>query len=349
LKPEHAFLVGSVAAFSVSLTGTPVARRLAVRFRVLDLPRDGKSHLIATPYFGGLAILAGIVLSTWLTGAWRALGGLLVAVVLLSLVGLLDDANSLTTSARLGVQTLAAGVALASGVLASPTGLALFDSALTIVWLVGITNAFNLLDNMNGLSAGAALVGAIAFLFLAAAQGQFLVAALAASIVGACLGFLPHNYPRARIFMGDAGSTLLGFLLAVLALKVEFPLEQPWSFGVPICVLGLAVLDTSVVVIDRARSRRPIAIGSTDHLSHRLVSLGLTPTASVAALILLASAFGTTGILVGRSIAHPYTLLLVAAALVSLLFTFLRVPWQGKDSRRRLVGIAGTPANDEEA
>jgi UDP-N-acetylmuramyl pentapeptide phosphotransferase/UDP-N-acetylglucosamine-1-phosphate transferase len=108
------------------------------------------------------------------------------------------------------------------------------------------------------------------------------------------------------------------------------------------------VLDTSVVVIDRARSRRPIALGSTDHLSHRLVSLGLTPTASVAVLIVLASAFATTGILVGRSIAHPYTLLLVAAALVSMLFAFLRVPWQGKASRGRFVGTAGASGSEEE-
>lgn len=307
--------VGFGAAFSVAFLGTAVARRAAVRLDVLDHPRAGKSHASPTPYLGGLAILAGVVAGTALvSGTWREVAGIAIGTSLLAAVGLADDLLSLRARTRLGVQAIAAASAIALGVRAMPTGVDALDVAITFLWIVGITNAFNLLDNMDGLSAGAAAIAAVVFLGIAAAAGQRLVSVLAAAVAGGALGFLPHNFPRARIFMGDAGSLVLGFLLAILALKVEFEVVRPWSFGAAVIVLGLPVLDTTVVVFDRVRTGRRVASGSTDHLSHRLVSLGLSRTAAVLMLLGGATLLGAVGALVGQRVVPAGVLVVVGGA-----------------------------------
>jgi UDP-GlcNAc:undecaprenyl-phosphate/decaprenyl-phosphate GlcNAc-1-phosphate transferase len=308
IESPLAFL-GLGVGFVTTLVTTPVARHVALRLQILDRPRAGKVHQIAIPYLGGFAILGGFLAAVLFTGTWRELGGVTAAVGVLAVVGFLDDVRNMPATLRFATHVLAAGIAMTTGLLATPSDVEILNIAITLLWLVGITNAFNLLDNMNGLCAGTASIAA-AFLFLmAAGEGQPVIAVLAAATSGATLGYLPYNFPKARIFMGDAGSVPLGFLIAVIALKVRFPVPQPWSFAVPVCVLWVAVVDTTIVVVDRLRSGRSIAIGGTDHLSHRLVEKGLSPTMAVSVLLSASVVMGLVGALSGRGVLSPIAML----------------------------------------
>jgi UDP-GlcNAc:undecaprenyl-phosphate/decaprenyl-phosphate GlcNAc-1-phosphate transferase len=202
--------------------------------------------------------------------------------LLISIVGLIDDVRGLGTWLRLLVVTSAAVVIWAVGIsvnlfaAAGVPGGAAIDAAITVIWIVGITNAFNLLDNMDGLSAGVAAVGAFFFFLIAALNGQFLVAALAIALAGCALGFLRHNFHPATIYMGDAGSLFLGFVLAVIGIKLTVPTSPAIAAFVPILVLGVAIFDTTLVTLTRLRHRRSPFAGGRDHVSHRLVHVGIT-------------------------------------------------------------------------
>ena len=170
------------------------------------------------------------------------------------------------------------------------------------MWIVGIVNALNLMDNMDGLAAGVAAVASGSFLLLAILNGQILVASLGAALLGACLGFLFYNFQPAVTFMGDTGSMLLGFALAVLGIKLTFPtlpLAQSWM--VPILVLGLPIFDTTLVLISRQRRGRPWWQGGTDHVSHRLARLGLSHRRVVVALYGVTAGLGLIAVLVTRT------------------------------------------------
>lgn len=328
--------VGFAVALVAGLAGTPIARRVALRHGVLDRPAGYKRHGRPTPYLGGIAILAAILVATLGTGAWRAMGGLIAGAVLLAITGLADDIASLGPVTRLLVQSYAAMFAIAMGIRATPTGIFALDVAITFVWIVGLTNALNLLDNMNGLSAGIAGIASASLFALAAMNGQYLVAALAATVAGGVVGFLPYNYPHARIFMGDAGSTLLGFLVAVIALKVEPVIAHPWSFAVPVCILAVPILDTSLVVFDRLRAGRPVASGGHDHLSHRLVALGFSRPRAVAVLYAVAAAGGLAGVAIGRGLVPAPAVFGVFAVLAAFGIAMLRVR---VDEQRRTIDL----------
>ncbi|HEX2031672.1 MAG TPA: MraY family glycosyltransferase [Actinomycetota bacterium] len=262
-----------------TLALTPLAGRLARSLGVLDQPAANKYHQQATPYLGGLAVAVGLVL---VGGVAAGAQGQLFTVVLgglaLAIVGLLDDRFGVGPRVKLAVE-VAAGIALwLSGVGAGLFGVEALDMALTVLWVVGITNAVNLLDNMDGLCAGVTAIAAGTFFAIAAIEGHYFVAALALAVAGSSLGFLRHNFPPARIFLGDAGTLLLGFLLAALGLKLDLVGENGFvRSAVPILVLGVPVFDTVLVVIARLLGGRRIYVGNTDHSSHRLARLGLSP------------------------------------------------------------------------
>ncbi|HEX5690155.1 MAG TPA: MraY family glycosyltransferase, partial [Roseiflexaceae bacterium] len=223
---------------------------------------------------------------------------------LVSLFGLADDRWGMNAYLKLGGQVLAGAVLILGG-----TQVFLFPShpwlnwLITLLWVVGITNAFNLLDNMDGLSGGTATVAAAFFLLLAALGGQFLVGALAAALIGACIGFLRYNLNPATIFMGDTGSLFLGFLLAALGIKLRFPSNVPWiTWLVPVCVLALPIVDTSLVFVSRLRrGLNPLTTPGKDHLSHRLVALGLTRREAVLTCYLLGGGAGMFAIYIAQA------------------------------------------------
>ncbi len=295
-----------VTALLFSVLGTPLVRRIALHVGVVDSPNARKIHMSPVPLLGGAAIYLGFVVALIILGDRfyiRELVGILLGATLVSLFGLADDRWGLHAYPKLLGQ-LAAGIVLIIG----GAQVQLFEAewmnwAITLLWVVGITNAMNLLDNMDGLSGGIATVSAAFFLLLAAMNGQYLVGAMAAALIGACIGFLRYNLNPATIFMGDTGSLFLGFLLAALAIKLDFRLNVFWiTWLVPVCVLALPIFDTSLVFVSRLRrGKNPLTTPGKDHLSHRLVALGLTRREAVLTCYLISGACGMVAVFIAQS------------------------------------------------
>ena len=290
-----------VVALAVTAGAVPFLRRLAVATGFVDRPGAHKSHHRPTPYLGGVGLIAG-VLTGMLVAHHLGVHVFVIALgaAVLGSVGLIDDHRTVHPGIRLLLQIAAAGVPVAMGLRVSVTGVLAVDQAMTLVWIVGVTNAFNLLDNMDGLSSGVAAAAGLSVLSLAAIGGQGPAAEVSAAVVGACLGFLLYNRRPASIFMGDTGSLFLGFVVAVLAIEVDPNLAPPQSFFVPLLVLGLPMLDTATVVLARVRRGHSVLRGGRDHLSHRLVALGLSPGPAVAVLVGVQLAMGALAVAVGR-------------------------------------------------
>jgi UDP-GlcNAc:undecaprenyl-phosphate/decaprenyl-phosphate GlcNAc-1-phosphate transferase len=266
----------------LSLVLVPLALRFALRRQVLDHPGGYKTQDAPVPYLGGVAMLLAFAAAVLVAALVRPpvagldeLAIILGTAVAMALVGLLDDLRGLGVVVRL-VAMVGAGLALWFG----GTGVLLFgepwlDGAITVLWVVGITNAMNLLDNMDGLSAGVAAIAATTFFAVAALNGQYLVAGLSIALVGCAVGFLRHNRPPARIYMGDAGSLFLGVMLAALGIRLRLDAGPPIAVFVPIIALSVPIFDTALVTVSRTLAGRSPLQGGADHASHRLVGLGL--------------------------------------------------------------------------
>ncbi len=294
-------------ALTGTILATPLIRRLALRIGVVDMPSARKIHLQPIPLLGGVAIYLGFILALIFFGDRRYVAELIAILVgasLISLLGIWDDRWGLRPLVKLLGQVAAAAILLLAGVSVRVFSWEWLNWAVTVCWVVGITNALNLLDNMDGLSGGVAAVAAGFFLLLAASSGQYLVSALAAALLGACLGFLRYNFNPASIFMGDAGSLFLGFMLAALGIKLRFP-APPFpqnadqiTWMIPVLVLGVPIFDTTLVVISRLRRRlNPLTNPGKDHLSHRLVALGMSRREAVLSIYVLGFALGMLAVL----------------------------------------------------
>ena len=302
-----------VAAFAGSLTVawvlTPLLLKLALAKQVLDVPDHRKAQTSPVPYLGGVAIVAGFSAMCLAAAALDRAASVVIELaillgvgLILALMGLVDDLRGgLSPVLRLVVE-IAAGVAVfASGSGADLQGPAALDLAVTLLWVVGITNAFNLLDNMDGLSAGVAALAGAAFALIAGLNGQFLVAALAAGVAGCATGFLRHNFHPAKIYMGDAGSLFLGYLLAVIGLKLTLTgTPSVVALFVPLLVLGVPVFDTTLVTWQRLTHGRSPMQGGRDHTSHRLVWVGIPVPVSVCLLYATTLALGWLAVLLAR-------------------------------------------------
>lgn len=336
------YLGAFAGAGAISWLLTPLVLRFALRRGVLDEPGGHKGHDTPVPYLGGAAIVLAFAATVTVAGLLRPPGakldqllvilGLAVAV---SLVGLLDDLRGVPSWLRLGWEVLAAvglwSVGVGTGLFPGDAG----DIALTVLWVVGITNAFNLLDNMDGLSAGVATIAAVSIGLIAAVNGQFLVGALGFGLAGCAIGFLRHNFHPARIYMGDAGSLFLGFMLAVLGLKLRFDAPREVTFWVPIVALAIPILDTSLVVVSRLRHGRTPFTPGRDHISHRLVAVGLPVPAAVGLVYAAAAALGWSALIVSRVdlvTSRLFAAMLVAAGLF-LGWLLSKVPVYDTDDR----------------
>ena len=316
-----------VTAFLLALFLTPPVRALARRAGVMDRPSPRKLHARPIPLLGGLALYAAIGgAAAFFAPPAPGLLGLVAGATLLLLTGLWDDTRGLRPRAKLLAQGAAALLALAGGVSINFLPHPILNWGVTVLWLMGLTNAFNLLDNMDGLSAGVAAISAGAFALLASryielGPEQLPTAVAGAAIAGACLGFLRHNLYHASIFMGDAGSQTLGFLLAGLAAYGSWRSPTlPTSLLIPFLVLAYPIFDTSLVTLLRWRQGRPITVGGRDHSSHRLVRLGLGRTETVLLIYLFALTHALTAALV-TSVSLRLALIALAIS-VSVLFIF---------------------------
>lgn len=324
-------------ALMASLLLTWPVKQFALHVGLVDRPGARKVHLQPMPLLGGVAIYAGFVLATAATfgSSMRSeVLGILAGATLLAVTGILDDSGVLHHQIKLFVSMpLAACLLVLTGtrlqmfspVIGGKTGFVV-DIFLTILWVVGITAAFSILDHMDGLCAGVAAIGAAFFTISAALNGQRLVCSLAAAALGASLGFLRWNFAPARIFMGDGGAMLLGFLMATLGLKLRSPAPHPATdWLVPVLILTVPVFDTTLITISRSRrGLLPFAFPGKDHTAHRLSNLGLGHRRSVLILYIAAFISGLLGLatryLQGVEAALLCALLLIvgAVAIVAL-------------------------------
>jgi len=323
-------LSGSIV---VALVGLPIWRRWCIKIGLVDDPGHRKIHDNPIPLAGGLAVftallvplLAGVILAFCnapgsrnaspdgttfnLVGVSSSvlikygfahrileLAGIILGAGGILLVGLLDDKYELRPALKFSGQFVVALLVAVSG-----TRVTLFvpslvvSYAFTILWILTVINAFNFMDNMNGLCAGLGSIGACYFALAAAAEGQYLVTLIAIVTLGALVGFLPYNFPKARAFLGDSGSHLVGYLLAVLGILPHFYTPQhprPLAVLMPLFILGVPLIDLAWVVILRWRLGQPFYRGDNNHLSHRLVRLGLTRTRAVLLIWLAAAILG---------------------------------------------------------
>lgn len=299
------FIFIAIAAGLIAFVGTPFTLMMARRIGFVSEPTARKTHVIPIPLLGGAAIWAASVISLLAFGRgaeYRELVAIVVGATLVFVVGLIDDRIGLGPRAKIAGQLAAAVVLIWGGVQAKLFASSWLNVPITLFWVVGICNALNFMDNMDGLAAGVAGVAAGSFLVMAALNGQVLVSSLAAALLGACLGFLVYNFQPALTFMGDAGSLLLGFMLAVLGIKLSFPGVNPFStWMVPIVVLGLPIFDTVLVTFSRMRRGVSVAHGGADHTSHRLARLGLSHRRVVLALYVIGGVLGLTAKLMSQA------------------------------------------------
>jgi len=291
------YLLMALSAFALAVGVTPLVRKLAVRIGIVDQPSARKIHSKAIPLLGGAALYLAFIITLVIFGdrAYvRQTIGILLGATICSFMGLWDDHRGLSAFIKLIGQLIAAAILVVSGVQVQVLPFFALNVAVTLLWVVGITNAFNLLDNMDGLSGGVGAVASAFFLLLAAMSGQYLVGALAAALLGACLGFLVYNVNPASIFMGDTGSLFLGFMLAAAGIKLRFPDNVHFvTWMIPVIVLGLPIFDTTLVVISRLRRGvNPLTTPGKDHVSHRLVSMGFTQREAVLILYLVCCILG---------------------------------------------------------
>lgn len=323
-------------SLGIAYAGTPLAQKAAVALGFVSAPSARRVHTSPIPLLGGVAIYLGfvIVLPLLVTlGGYappaeiQQMAGILAGGTIVALFGLWDDRSELRAAVKLVGEFLAASVIIWSGIRVEFLRNDVLNILATFAWLVGITNALNFLDNMDGLAGGTAAIACAFFFLLATSNNQILVASLSAALFGACLGFLRYNFNRATIFMGDAGALLLGMVLAAAAIKLRFENRDIVTWMIPVMVLGLPVFDTSLVIISRLRRGvNPFTTAGKDHLSHRLVNRGLTRREAVLTLYLAAVAFGMASLfLLKATIFEGYftggvVVSLCLAALVSLEF-----------------------------
>jgi len=288
-------LVSALASLAVA----PIAIWLMRRWGWLDLPGSAphKVHLLPVPLSGGLVLFVG-VLVPYLVLGWpsgREIQGILLGAVGLTIWGTLDDRVGLQPYQKLAGQLLIALVVIWAGVQVRITRIGWLDVSLTLLWLAGMVNAFNFVDSMDGLALGLSVIASGFFMVVTIDSGQPELATLSAAILGASVGAYVFNCSPARMFLGDAGSQLLGFLLAAVGIAyvpAGAGLPQGVSWFTPILVLGVPAFDMTLVVVTRFLHRRPVYRGGKDHTYHRLVQLGVAPTRSVVLMHFVAIMLG---------------------------------------------------------
>jgi len=308
------YLILFAASFVVVGSLTPFVRRLAIRLNVVDSPSEShKTHKQPVPYLGGVAIVIGVCVVTYAAlfqaKQYKAIGlvsTVLVPAVIMSIIGLIDDVKKLSPWPRFIAQNLVgtciSGFLIFTDSLGSPSGYRLFDVVISVLWIVGITNSINFFDNVDGGASGTVLISAV-FLFILAYQGgQYLIGGLAIVLAGSTFGFLIWNKPPARIYMGDAGALFLGVLLASLTLRFNpNPIDRFSSFLIPVLLLAMPILDTSVAVLSRLRRRISPFQGGQDHLSHRLIRSSYSKRQSILILWLFSCFFGSLAVALSNS------------------------------------------------
>ena len=268
---------------------TPFFRKIAIKNGLVDIPNDRKIHINAIPRLGGFAIFSSFLASVWLayslfhtelTLSPQKIIGFWGSGAIIFMLGVVDDIKGLNARQKLVVQIPAAVMLAFSGFLIDTSFLPFIGSfiglGLTIIWLVGITNAMNLIDGMDGLSSGVVIFASITLFIVSILGGKLLMAVISIAIIGSTLGFLWHNWHPAKIFMGDCGAMFLGFLLAAVSIETSYKSTTANAIFVPILALGLPIIDTIAAISRRLWHRKPLFSADKEHIHHKLLDAGFT-------------------------------------------------------------------------
>lgn len=323
-----------IVSFAFTFATTPLVRRFAFKIGAIDIPKDNRRmHKKPTPRIGGLAIIFGFTVATLcFAQPSRQLYGTLAGAAIIAVMGVIDDCKNLPAKLKFVIQIIAALVVVFAGdikidVFTNPNFLSdnpywvlpeWLSVTLTVIWIVFITNAVNFIDGLDGLAAGVSAIMSISLVFISIRVDEYSIAILGIALMGSCFGFLPFNFNPAKIFMGDTGSTFLGFMLATLSIQGVFKSYAVISFAVPLLILGLPLFDALFAMIRRILRGQSPMTADRGHLHHRLVDMGFSQKQTVFILYAISGVLGITAVLLAES-GVLRALLLVICVLILLL------------------------------
>ena len=357
------FVGGAVlCAMIVSYLMCPLVKSFAYKIGAIDVPKDNRRmHKKPTPRLGGLAIFLGFIVSILLfVNIDHQMQGILLGAVTIVVLGVVDDMSPLRAGFKFLVQIVAALIAVFHGVvihtLSNPNvfsaeqywDLGWLAIPVTVLWIVGITNSVNLIDGLDGLANGVSTISALTLLVIALLVSESQVALVMAALVGACIGFMPYNRNPAKMFMGDTGSTFLGYILATISIQGLFKYYAIVSFVVPFLVLGLPMFDTLFAIIRRlAHGQNPMA-PDRGHIHHRLIDMGLNQKQAVAALYVVSSILGLSAVVLTASDAIKAMLFLLTLVVVAYIAARVIFPREIAHSMQKAEESAAKPAEAAE-
>lgn len=339
-KYELLLLLGAcVVAFIFTLISTPLVKELAFKWKAVDIPKDARRmHKKPIPRLGGLAIIFGFSVAMLCFGIiTRQMIAILCGAFIIAVMGIVDDIKALDAKPKFLIQILAALIVVIGGdvkieVFTNPvfwseaTYFILpewISVIISIIWIVFITNAVNFIDGLDGLAAGVSSIMSVSLVFLATRLGEYSVAVVGASLMGACFGFLPYNFNPAKIFMGDTGSTFLGFVLAALSIQGVFKSYAVISFAVPLLILGLPLFDAIFAMIRRVLKGQSPMQADRGHLHHRLIDMGFSQKQTVFILYIISGVLALSAIVLAESGAMRAVALLLCVLIIILMGGFV--------------------------
>ncbi|OON98105.1 MAG: undecaprenyl-phosphate alpha-N-acetylglucosaminyl 1-phosphate transferase [Epulopiscium sp. Nele67-Bin005] len=328
------YVIAFIMSFVIAYCMTPVSKKIAFKVGAVAQPRKRDMHSEPIPRMGGIAIVSGVMITLLLlypnitTLDTTQTFGIIAGGLIIFILGVCDDIFELGSKLKLTIQIIASLVVALSGVQIEFIGIPFFDEIglldtltvpVTVIWIVGVTNAVNLIDGLDGLAAGVSSIASICLMILSINSGYPIAVFLTATLAGACLGFLPYNFNPASIFMGDTGSTFLGFMLAVTSILGLLKTYTLGTIFVAILILGLPIFDTAFAIIRRFLAGKPIMSPDRGHLHHRLVDRGYTHKHAVVTLYGVSGIFGLSAI---AFVKHDIRFVIAVFILMGILLYF---------------------------
>ncbi len=337
---DHRLLLNALAslvtALVMSFAATPVVKIFAQKVGAMDVPKDGRRmHDHPIPRLGGLAMFLGFLLATLIFSKIDTqVRGMLLGCVVIVIAGVIDDIRPLKWWSKLLLQLIAAGIATAHGIRIEVfTNPNLFSEGwlilgwlsipITILWIVLVTNSVNLIDGLDGLAVGVSGIGSVAMLVIALLVSEGNVAIIMAALAGACLGFIPFNLNPAKIFAGDTGALLLGYVLATMSVIGMFKTYAILSFLLPFLVLALPLFDTIFAIVRRVAHGQSPMHADRGHVHHRLIDMGLSQKQAVAILYCVSTVFGLAAVVLATSGKMKALVILLAVLAVGAIAAFI--------------------------
>jgi len=345
-------LTSFLVAFLVAFVSAPLLRALALRWGMVDLPAARKLQQVPVPLLGGAAVYLGVIAGSFVVPLYmRSHQALFIASTLIFVVSLFDDKKEISARMRLAVQLLAAGILIFSGLrisfLPNVWWGTVLEVLITLFWILGITNAFNYLDGVDGLCSGLAIVAAFFFFVILLTTGQVDLIFLPAAVMGACAGFFPHNFSRRKMFLGDAGSMFIGFTMAGFALIGDWAGENILRIVVPILMLGVPIFDMTFTTVMRFRENKArtlvqwLEYAGRDHFHHYLMDLGLGPRGTIFFIFAISVSMGINALIISQVSHWTFGVLMILQSgitflLVGVLMVLGRRMQKEREVRQRM-------------